>query len=274
MSDGNRVTPYASTKENRKLLLEKSKSGEIKILCNRFVLREAIDMPWLYHAIFATVMGSTTTALQSVGRLQRFFPGYAVKILQDHGGFAWRHGSPNSDRYWQLGNTNSSYAKERIEKIIKGEIPEGMRCPKCSMWRTGGPVCPNESCRHASSQSVRAVRQVNGKLKHIKGSVFTAENMVERAKKLWKYWLWRGGKAGMTVGGIVAACGDDARKKGIKVDFNSVPWKPPAADSMEWHRLARDHWPWLKSNKKKVEQNEKATEQAPQQPAESLFHDG
>jgi len=274
MSDGNRVTPYASTKENRKLLLEKSKSGEIKILCNRFVLREAIDMPWLYHAIFATVMGSTTTALQSVGRLQRFFPGYAVKILQDHGGFAWRHGSPNSDRYWQLGNTNSSYAKERIEKIIKGEIPEGMRCPKCSMWRTGGPVCPNESCRHASSQSVRAVRQVNGKLKHIKGSVFTAENMVERAKKLWKYWLWRGGKAGMTVGGIVAACGDDARKKGIKVDFNSVPWKPPASDSMEWHRLARDHWPWLKSNKKKVEQNEKATEQTTQQPAESLFQDG
>ena len=56
----------------------------------------------------------------------------------------------------------------------------------------------------------------------------------------------------MTVGGIVAACGDDARKKGIKVDFNSVPWKPPAADSMEWHRLARDHWPWLKNNKKKV----------------------
>ncbi len=232
------------------------------------------NCPWLYHAIFATVMGSTTTALQSVGRLQRFFPGYAVKILQDHGGFAWRHGSPNSDRYWQLGNTNSSYAKERIEKIIKGEIPEGMRCPKCSMWRTGGPVCPNESCRHASSQSVRAVRMVNGKLKHIKGSVFTAENMVERAKKLWKYWLWRGGKAGMTVGGIVAACGDDARKKGIKVDFNSVPWKPPAADSMEWHRLARDHWPWLKSNKKKVEQNEKATEQTPQQPAGSLFHDG
>lgn len=78
----------------------------------------------------------------------------------------------------------------------------------------------------------------------------------------------------MTVGGIVAACGDDARKKGIKVDFNSVPWKPPASDSMEWHRLARDHWPWLKSNKKKVEQNEKATEQAPQQPVEPLFQDG
>ena len=247
MADSNgKVGVFASTKENRAELLRRSKDGEIKIICNRFVLREAIDMPWLYHAIFATVMGSTTTALQSVGRLQRFWDGYSVKILQDHGGFYWRHGSPNSDRYWTLGHTNKSYQKERVEKIIKGEVPEGMRCPKCSMWRTGGPVCPNPECNHASSQSVRVVRQLSGKLKHIKGSVFYAENMVDRAKKLWKSWLWRAGRSGMTVGGLVAACADDARRKGIDIDFDQMPWSPPQSNSMGWHQLAREYWPFLK----------------------------
>jgi len=80
------LVEYASTKENRDKVLEMSKIGEIKCIMNRFVLREAIDMPWLYHGIFATVMGSLTTFLQSVGRLQRFWPDYDHKILQCHGG--------------------------------------------------------------------------------------------------------------------------------------------------------------------------------------------
>lgn len=86
LMENGRLKSYPSDDSVRAAILEGSRSGDIKVICNRFVLREAIDMPWLYHAIFATVMGSPTTYLQSVGRLQRYWPEYTHKLLQCHGG--------------------------------------------------------------------------------------------------------------------------------------------------------------------------------------------
>jgi superfamily II DNA or RNA helicase len=84
--EGGELKEYKTTRELRQHILDLSKAGEIKCIMNRFVLREAVDMPWLYHGITATVFGSVTTALQVVGRLQRKWPAYTHKILQDHGG--------------------------------------------------------------------------------------------------------------------------------------------------------------------------------------------
>lgn len=79
---------YPSTTETRGQALELSRTGGIKVLCNRFVLREAIDMPWIKHGIAATVFGGLATYLQSVGRVQRYFAAYGdePKIWQCHGG--------------------------------------------------------------------------------------------------------------------------------------------------------------------------------------------
>lgn len=169
-SIGNRLHYIPSTPENRRSLLEQHRDGEIKGVCNRFVLREAIDMPWCYHAIFATVMSGLSTYLQSVGRLQRYWPDYDHKIMQCHGGHYWKHGSPNEDREWSMADTDGSLARVRAGKLQKGEKPEGVRCGKCGMWRLRGPICPG--CHHVQHQSIRAVRQVSGKLKYQMG-VFT-----------------------------------------------------------------------------------------------------
>lgn len=259
-----RVEVYPATKATRAELLKRSREGSIQILCNRFILREAIDMPWLYHAIFATVMGSTTTALQSVGRLQRYYPSYDFKILQDHGGFYWRHGSPNSDRHWRLGLTNREYQIERIKRLQKGEIQEGICCPKCGFWRYSGPVCLNEKCRHAHTQSVRRIQQVSGKLKETEGQVYVQKNDFDRCKAIWRRMLFSCGAIGGTVGSAVARANDEARSLGLTIDWSEMPFKPPGVNSVDWHRKVRDVYPWMSKalesskNKRKVKHGAEA----------------
>lgn len=249
---------YPSTAEVREEVLRRSREGEVKIVMNRFILREAIDMPWLYHGIFATVMGSPTTALQSVGRLQRFWPDYTMKILQDHGGFYWRHGSPNSDRIWRLGGTNKSHIKERVEQLIAGEMREGVRCPKCGFWRYSGAVCLNLDCRHAHTLSVRKIRMLDGTLKRMGGSVYRASpeviNQSEqdhiRAGKIWVANLYRCARTNKTIGQAVKIASDEAAKHGIRIDFNRVKFKPPRSDDVRWHLRIAKVFPWTVAKRK------------------------
>lgn len=65
---------YPSTPEGRADIIKGSEDGSIKVICNRFVLREAVDLPWLYHGIGATVFGGLSSFLQSGGRLLRSHP--------------------------------------------------------------------------------------------------------------------------------------------------------------------------------------------------------
>lgn len=83
--DGESVTEK-STRERRAEILDGSRSGRIKVLCNRFVLREGIDLPHIGHAIFATIFGSLSSYLQAGGRLLRSYPGLECVTVQDHGG--------------------------------------------------------------------------------------------------------------------------------------------------------------------------------------------
>jgi len=71
---------------NRALLAERSQSGRAKVLCNRFVMREGINWPWIAHGIFATVFGSLTSYIQAGGRLLRAHPSMDRVTIQDHGG--------------------------------------------------------------------------------------------------------------------------------------------------------------------------------------------
>jgi superfamily II DNA or RNA helicase len=72
--------------ETRTELARGSKSGEVKVVCNRFVLREGIDWPWIECGSFATVFGALTSYIQSGGRLLRAHPGKTKTVILDHGG--------------------------------------------------------------------------------------------------------------------------------------------------------------------------------------------
>ena len=63
-----------SSQEIREEIEHRCQSGDIKIVCNRFVLREGVDWPFIYHGIFATIFGSLTAYLQAGGRIIRNHP--------------------------------------------------------------------------------------------------------------------------------------------------------------------------------------------------------
>jgi len=150
-----------------------SRDGICKVVSNRFVLREGVDWPWLYHCIFATAFGGLSNYLQAGGRLLRAHPSLDHVVVQDHGGNWHRHGSLNDDRPWKLGDDNKSIAdrvKADRREQTEEQCNEPICCPKCHrLRRAGKPVCPN--CGHTHKRSVRMVMQTDGELVRKTGRV-------------------------------------------------------------------------------------------------------
>jgi len=159
--------------------------GELKVLCNRFVLREGLDLPWVSHLILATVMGSLQTYLQSVGRGLRACAGKEVLTIQDHGGHWWRHGSCNVERKWDLNWTENMIQGTRADKFIDRKEAEPITCPQCGLVRRAGPKCPQ--CGFASDRRVRMVIQQDGTLKQHQGEVYAPRRVRQfgNTQKIW-----------------------------------------------------------------------------------------
>lgn len=170
-----------------------SESGEIKVVWNRFVMREGVDWPWLYHAIFATSLASPEAWIQSCGRVMRSFNGQDHCLITDHGGNVWRPGlgSPNADRQWTLDDTNSSIRKAAKKQFEDGETTQPKGCPQCGsvmsydFWLTRGKACPE--CGFKFTMSVRAVYQTDGTLVRVKGNAVKKKQKqdVSDAQKAW-----------------------------------------------------------------------------------------
>jgi len=162
------------------------REGEIQVLCNRFVLREAIDIPELYHCILACPIGSPVSYLQSGGRLLRPSPGLDHVILQDHGGNCWTHGSLNEDRRWSLKNTEAGLAKKNKKARKKIEaLP--LICPRCHMVRKHGLVCPH--CGMEKATRDREVLQQDGTLRKItEFEMMQARAIKERSPEERAWW--------------------------------------------------------------------------------------
>jgi DNA repair protein RadD len=190
-----------SSREARAEVLAKSKSGEIVVVCNRFVLREGIDAPWLEHGIFATVFGSLQTFIQSGGRLLRASPstGKTQAVIQDQGGNWWRHGSLNADREWSLEYTSATVAGMREDRLRGKRDKEPVRCRQCGLilnsWRCR--LCGFEVQNNKKS---RPVVQSDGTLKEMTGDIFRPRRICQKpnAEQIWERMYWRARNSGMT----------------------------------------------------------------------------
>ena len=193
---------YRSSREARAEVLEMSADGRIRVLCNRFVLREGIDAPWLSHGIFATVFGSLQSYLQSGGRLLRSHPSLTAVTLQDHGGNWWRHGSLNADRAWNLGLTSHIVAGLREDKLRTKKLREPIRCPRCSVVNVwNGQACPCCGFQPIDpNKKSRPVVQADGSLREHEGDIFRPRRVSQRndAAKRWQSMYYRAKKAGLT----------------------------------------------------------------------------
>lgn len=179
-----------SSQENRDELFAKSRSGEITILWNRFVMREGVDCPWLAHCVMACAFGSPEAWVQSCGRVVRAHPGLKKVVIQDHGGNFYREGlgSPNADRLWLLGDTNQSIIKRASKERAEGKEKPSVSCPKCSreisraVWQKAGSKCP--VCGAQFARSHRRVFQTDGTLKKVRDKSLV-KSSVNEAQKAW-----------------------------------------------------------------------------------------
>jgi superfamily II DNA or RNA helicase len=184
-------TFYDTEQDAREWLAEQSKSGEVKVVCNRFVLREGIDWPWIEVGSFATVFGALTSFLQSGGRLLRASPGKEKCLILDHGGNWHRHGSLAVDRQWKLGQTNQRVCAERAERLREKKEAEPITCPECGKVRAGGATCP--ACGFEAHRRARMVVQIDGTLKEVKGDIYKPrlQKLLPNTQQLWQRMYYR-----------------------------------------------------------------------------------
>jgi superfamily II DNA or RNA helicase len=174
-------------------ILQQVKAGKVKVICNRFVLREGIDIPELSYVILATVMGSLQTYLQSCGRILRACKETpkTIATIQDHGGHWWRHGSVNADRQWDLHQTGTMIAAIRERRLRDRQETEPIVCPKCRLVRSQGMSCPK--CGFVIHKRSRIVIQTDGTLREMTGDIFTPlrVKMEPNTLEIWKRCYYR-----------------------------------------------------------------------------------
>lgn len=176
-----------STRDNWLILVDMIESGKIKFVSNRFVLREGIDLPIFYQAIFATPVASFKSYIQAAGRVLRNYPGYDEVLISDHAGNWWRHPSPNADHDWHELFDADEYkvSKELQESYADNKEPEPICCPKCFALRISGAACMECGFKH--EQSSRRIVQLNGTLREVTGKANRKQVVTQRqdTEKKW-----------------------------------------------------------------------------------------
>jgi superfamily II DNA or RNA helicase len=174
-----------STSEARADLFRRLRDGDIKVLCNRFVLREGLDIPEIAHVILACVFGTRHSYVQACGRGLRTAPGKGRCTFQDHGGNAWRFPDLGGDEPWDVFSSPAEQQQVRVDGLRDGSIAEPIVCPECDCLRVSGPECPE--CGHRHTLRSRKVIEINGELKRKRGPLFKPRN-IRPAKSDGKTW--------------------------------------------------------------------------------------
>jgi superfamily II DNA or RNA helicase len=181
---------YSSDANARSEVMDRFRDGDIRIICNRYVLREGIDIPYAAHMILATPIGSVRSYIQIVGRILRRSPETPDYVtIVDHGGSFWSHGSPNEDRDWSEiydlpERTCSILRKERIRERVERE-PDA--CPECGLVfiPTTSHRCPQ--CGHEMKKKFRTVLQTNSELVRVTGDAIRPRFVKQKpdTQKIW-----------------------------------------------------------------------------------------
>lgn len=149
-----------STTQNREKIFKLLRQGIIKVICNRFVLREGWNEPCISHAVLCP-FGSIQSYFQAVGRILRLFEGKTQATVQDHGGNTIRFPNIDEDIDWDINKKVKEISADLQKR--RGQIPEPIACPKCNAMRTKGNTCP--LCHHRNETSTETIIQIEGILR-------------------------------------------------------------------------------------------------------------
>ncbi len=146
-------------------IIEKFRSGEIRILCNVDLISEGFDVPDCECAILLRPTKSLTLYIQQSMRCMRFREGKRAVIIDHVGNYA-RFGLPDDDREWSLDKKPERVKNQAEEIKVK-------MCPECFL--TFSPpdnseeiVCPH--CGHIfEKKERRGIEEKPAELRKIEG---------------------------------------------------------------------------------------------------------
>ncbi|MED3623237.1 DEAD/DEAH box helicase [Neobacillus thermocopriae] len=130
--DGN--TP----KKERDQIIKDFREGKITILCNVDLISVGFDCPDVDCCILLRPTDSTALYIQQACRALRFRKGKTAIIL-DHVNNFERHGLPDDDRKWSLGQKYEKPKRFNADGTLKIK-----QCQNCyAVFKTGVSVCPH-----------------------------------------------------------------------------------------------------------------------------------
>ena len=166
--------------------------GDVRVLWNRFVLREAVDVPEVEHIIFAAPLGFIAF-LQSGGRGLRACPwiGKTHCTYQDHAGLYYRYGSLNEDIVWRLDDTAARIVGVRLDRIRQKKQTAPFGCPQCGrVWvaaRFCNPALGGCGFEFRSVPRSRPVIAADGRLEYVTGDLIAPRRIARRPDSLTKW---------------------------------------------------------------------------------------
>lgn len=206
-------------KAERKKIIQRFADGEIRVLWNRFLFGEGLDLAAIAQkdvtidcVIDAAPTQSLALAMQRWGRALR--PGEGkTAILLDHAGNMLRHGFPDDEREWALEGS------EKQGRGSTGTVQPPIICGDCfnAIKRPAPPACPH--CGKALKPEVKPLEVADGEL--------VAANDNEKAKV--RAQLRKEEQQAKTLSELVAL----AQKRGYK---NPMHWAQRKYGGSKWRQ--------------------------------------
>lgn len=125
--------------EERAMILEMLKEGQIQVISNVGILTEGFDFPAASCIVLARPTKSLGLYLQMAGRGIRTHPGKEDCILLDHGGCVENHGLIEWSREWTLDGKEKAWGKRKK----KDKEKKACKCTVCHLVFEGAGVCPD-----------------------------------------------------------------------------------------------------------------------------------
>lgn len=122
-------------KNDRIEIIDKFRSGSIKVLANVDIIGEGFDVPDCSTVIMLRPTQSLSLFIQQSMRGMRYRPG-KTSIIIDHVDNVRRHGLPDAERYWSLKGIKKEESESEIsikecENCFAVYPPEYLVCPMC-----------------------------------------------------------------------------------------------------------------------------------------------
>lgn len=173
-------------RNQRKLVVDAFKRGEINVLTSCDLISEGFDCPGIEVGISLRPTASQGLWIQQVGRCLRTADGKHRAIILDHAGNTLRHGLPTEDREWTLDGRERGARRGGSQDSISIRV-----CPKCFASQPSGAGACGE-CGYIYPIQARKVEEVEGELQEViaarkvrqeQGQAQSLDALIEIAKK-------------------------------------------------------------------------------------------